>query len=69
MGIVELFIYLVLVVLIGYLAVWILGQWAPGHPSIIDKTIWIVVVLIVMVVVFQALGLTGYDPRVPRLRS
>jgi hypothetical protein len=69
MGIVELFIYLVLVVLIGYFAVWVLGKLAPGHPSIIDNIIWVVVVLVIVVVLLQALGLSGHDPRVPRLGS
>lgn len=68
MGIVELFIYIVVVALIGFLAVWVLGKLAPGHPPIIDNVIWVVVVLVIVVVLLQAFGLAGHDPQVPRLR-
>lgn len=67
MGIVEFFVFCVIVVLLGWLAVFALGNLAPGHPSIIDKIIWFVVVLIIIVVLAQAMGLTGHDPRIPRL--
>ncbi len=68
MGVIELLIYIVLVVLIGYAAIWVLGKLAPGHPAIIDNIIWVVVVLLIVVVLMSALGLTGLDPKVPRLR-
>ena len=68
MGIVELFIYIVIVVLIGYGAVWVLGKLAPGHPAIVDNIIWVVVVICVVIIMLQALGLTGFDPKVPHVR-
>lgn len=68
MGVIELFIYIVLVVLIGFLAVWVLGKLAPGHPALIDNIIWVVVVIVIVVVLVQAFGLAGRDPQVPRLR-
>jgi hypothetical protein len=67
MGVVEFFVFCVIVVLLGWLAVFALGNLAPGHPAIIDKIIWFVVVLIIVVVLAQAMGLTGHDPRIPRL--
>lgn len=69
MGIIELFLIIVITVLIGYAAVWTLGKLAPGHPAFIDNLIWFVVVVVVVVVVATAFGLTGYDPKVPRLRG
>ena len=66
MGLIELLIYVVVVVLIGWLAIWVLGQLAPGHPGIIDNIIWVVVVLIVVLVLVRAFGIV--DPPVPRLR-
>jgi hypothetical protein len=66
MGLLELLIYVVVVVLIGWVAIWVLGQLAPGHPGIIDNIIWVVVVLIILLVVVRALGV--YDPQIPRLR-
>lgn len=67
MSVVALFIYIVLVALLGYLAVWVLGKLAPGHPGIIDNIIWVIVVLVIIVVLVQAFGLGG-GPMVPRLR-
>lgn len=67
MPVVTLFIYIVLVVLLGYLAVWVLGKLAPGHPGIVDNIIWVIVVLVIVVVLVQAFGL-GSGPMVPRLR-
>jgi hypothetical protein len=68
MGLIEFFVFIVIVVVLGWLAVWGLGQLAPGHPAIIDKIIWFVVVLLIVVVLFQAIGLVGHDPQIPRLR-
>jgi hypothetical protein len=67
MGVLELFFYIVIVVLIGWGAVWLVGYLAPGHPAIIDKLIWLVVIVIVTLA--SAFGLTAVDPRVPRLRG
>ena len=66
MSLIALLIYIVIVALIGYVAVWALGMLAPGHPAILDGIVWIVVVLIILIVLAQALGVTG--PAVPRLR-
>lgn len=66
MGLIELVIYIIVVVLIGWLAIWVLGQVAEGHPAIIDRIIWVVVVLIIVLVVVRAFGIV--DPPVPRLR-
>ncbi len=67
MGVFELFVYIVIVAVLGFGAVWVLGKLAPGHPVIIDNIIWVVVVLVIAVVLLQAFGLAGHDPRVPRL--
>ncbi len=67
MSVIALFIYIVVVALIGWLAVWVLGMLAPGHPAIIDNVIWVIVVLVIAIVVLQALGLMGGGPMVPRL--
>ena len=69
MGVIEFFIFAVVVVILGWLAVFALGKLAPGHPAIIDTIIWCVVVLVIVVMLAQAMGLTGYDPRIPRLRG
>ena len=41
---------------------------APSHPGIIDKIIWFVVILVIVVLLANAIGLLGYDPQIPRLR-
>lgn len=62
---IALLIYVVCVVLIGWLAVWVLSQLAPGHPKLIDNIIWVVVVLMVILILARAFGLS--DVPVPRL--
>ena len=62
---IGLLIYVVVVVLLGYLAVWVLSKLAPGHPGIIDNIIWVVVVLIIVLVLLRAFGVG--DVAVPRL--
>ena len=62
---IALLIYVVLVVLIGWLGIWVLGQLAPGHPAIIDNIIWVVVVLMVLLILARAFGVG--DVPVPRL--
>jgi hypothetical protein len=68
MGVIELFIYIIVIALLGFLAVWVLGKLAPGHPAIIDNIIWVIVVLMIVVILAQAFGVMGHDPQVPRLR-
>ncbi len=63
---ITLLLTVVVIVLICWLAVWVLGQLAPGHPGIIDNIIWVVCVLLVVVVLAHAFGFT--DVPVPRLR-
>jgi len=60
-----LLLYIVLVVLIGYLGAWILGGLAPGHPPLIDNIIWVVIVIVIVIVLARALGVS--DVAVPRL--
>jgi hypothetical protein len=69
MPVITLLIYIVLVALLGFLAVWVLGKLAPGHPAIIDNVIWVIVVLIIVLQVLTAFGLLGSGPLVPRLGS
>lgn len=69
MGLIEFLIYVVIVVLVGWVAVWVLGRLAPGHPAIIDNIIWVVVVLLIVLMLAQAVGLMGHDPQIPRLRG
>jgi hypothetical protein len=68
MPVITLLIYIVVVVLLGFLAIWVLGQLAPTHPAVIDNVIWVIVVLIVVIEVLNAFGLLGAGPVVPRLR-
>lgn len=68
MGVIEFFIACVVVVLLGWLAVFTIGKLAPGHPAQIDNIIWFVVVIVIVVMLANAMGLLGYDPKIPRLR-
>lgn len=63
---IALLFTIVVIVLLCWVAVWILGQLAPGHPAIVDKLIWVLCVLLVIVVLINAVGIV--DIPVPRLR-
>lgn len=63
---ITLLFTIVVIVLLCWLAVWVLGQLAPGHPGIIDNIVWVVCVVLVILVLARALGLA--DVPVPRLR-
>ena len=69
MGIIEFFLFVILVVGLGYLTIYALGKFAPGHPPMIDNIVWIVVILFIIVMFASALGLTGFDPQIPRVRG
>ena len=62
---ITLFLYIVLAVCLGAGAMWLIGYLAPGHPNIIDRLIWIVVVIFVALLVWTALG--GHDLAAPHL--
>ena len=68
MGLIEFAILAFVVVVIAWLCVWGMGVMAPGHPGTIDKIIWAVAILVIVMVLARALGLTSYDPQIPRLR-
>ena len=59
-----LLLYVVLIVCIGWLAIWVLGRLAPGHPAIVDNIIWVVVVLVLVLTLARAFGMG--DVPVPR---
>jgi hypothetical protein len=68
MGLFEFLIVVVLVVFACWLAVYAVGYLAPGHPAIIDKLIWGVGIVIILVLFLQATGILAHDVQIPRLR-
>lgn len=68
MGVIEFFVFCVVVVVMGWLAVFALGKLAPGHPGMIDNIIWFVVVIVILAMLASAMGLLGHDPQIPRVR-
>ncbi len=66
MGLVQLLIYCVIVVLLIGAAIWVIGYLAPDHPPLIDRVLWVLGVVIVLLIVWQALG--GHDIAIPRVR-
>lgn len=67
MGIIEFFI-IVIVVCVCAAAVWLIQYAAPGTPGIVYKIIWGVAILLILVLLFNALGLARFDPQIPRVR-
>lgn len=61
---ISLFFYIVLTALLGSLAVWVISQLAPNRPIIIDRIVWVIVVLLIVLSVMTAFGIVG--PALPR---
>lgn len=66
MGLIEFFVFAVVVVIIGWLAIFVMGKLAPGHPAILDNIAWVVVVLIIVITLARAMGV-GNGPQIPRI--
>jgi hypothetical protein len=67
MGIIEFFILVAVAVGLGWLLIWGLGYFAPGHPGIIDKIIWGVVIVVIIFALVQATGILRHDPQIPHI--
>jgi hypothetical protein len=68
MGLFEFLWIAVIVVLAVAAVIWVIGYLAPTHPSIIDRGLWVLAVVIILWSLARALGLFGHDPQIPRIR-
>jgi len=66
MGFGAFVLFCLFVVLIAWLATWAIGYFAPSAPAIIQKIIWGVAVLIILVTLARAMNLIGHDVLIPR---
>ena len=67
---VGLFAFLLIVIIVVFacwLAVYAIGYIAPGHPNVIDKIIWGLGILIILVLFLQATGILAHDVRIPHV--
>jgi hypothetical protein len=67
MGLLEFLLIVVIVVFACWLAVYAIGYLAPGHPAIMDKIIWGVGIIIILVLFLQATGILAHDVRIPHV--
>lgn len=67
MGLFEFLLIVVLVVFACWLAVYAANYLAPGHPDIVDKLIWGVGILIILILFLQATGILSHDVRIPHV--
>lgn len=68
MGLFAFLITAVVVIFLCWLAVYAAGYLAPGHPAIVDKLLWGIGIMIILVLFLQATGLLSHDVMIPRLR-
>jgi len=59
----------VLVVLACAAALWVINYLAPDHPKVIDKGVWVLAVLILVLILVNAMGLFSHDVPIPRVRG
>jgi hypothetical protein len=68
MGVIEFFVTVGVLVLLAFGLLWVINYLAPNHPAIIDKIVWVVVILVIVFLLLEALGLLGRDVQIPRIR-
>lgn len=54
--VIMLLIQIALVVGLVYIVLWVLGQLGIAIPPMIEKVLWVIVVLIVLLLLWRALG-------------
>lgn len=63
-SIIWLLIYLVLILGLAWLVIWVLGQMGVPLPPMVLKGIWVIAVLLVILVLWRAVGpMMGPIPR------
>jgi len=67
MGLFSFLGLVVVVVLVCAAALWVIGQLAPNHPPVIDKGVWVLAVVILVLILVQAMGLFSHDVPIPRV--
>ncbi len=68
MGLFQFLLIAVIVVCACAAAIWVIGQLAPSHPPIVDRLIWVLAVVILVLILVQATGLFGHDVMIPHVR-
>lgn len=67
MGFLAFGIFCLITLGIAYLIVWALGYFVPARPAIVDKVVWGVAVLIIVLKLLTVTGLLSHDPQIPHL--
>jgi hypothetical protein len=67
MSLIAFFVIVLICCVCAWGLCWLLAK-LPGTPAFVPIVVWAVACLIILVTLFQALGLYGIDPMIPRLR-
>jgi NhaP-type Na+/H+ and K+/H+ antiporter len=67
MGVIEFFVLIIVTCAIAAFAAWLVKKLEA--PAFFVTVIWVVAAIIIVFALATALGLTGYDPKIPRLRG
>ena len=67
MGFLAFGIFCLIVLAIAWIVTWCLGYFVPGYPGIVDKIVWAIAVVIIIIKLVQVTGLMGHDPQIPHL--
>ncbi len=68
MGIIEFFVVVFVVAAAAGVTVWAIKRFIPSAPPFFVNVVWGAAVIVILVLIASVLGLTGIDPRIPRLR-
>jgi len=68
MGFIEFIVICIVVIALAWCGTWALDYFFAGHPAIVNKLIWGIAVVIILVILAQAIGLMSHDPKIPSLK-
>ena len=67
MGFLSFLIFVFIVLGIAWLGVWAASYFFPGHPAIVDKLIWGIAVVMIVLKLLAVTGLLSHDPQMPHV--
>lgn len=67
MGFIAFVISCLFILGIAWVGVWAAGYIAPGHPAIVDRLIWGIAIMLIIVSFLQAVGVMQHDPIIPHI--
>lgn len=67
MGFLAFGIFCFITLAMAWIIIWVLGYFLPGHPALVDKIIWGIALLMIVLKLLAVTGLMAHDPQIPHV--